>query len=92
MKKSAELNVLTRGQKAWVTRRANLKAGKQVQAKKDAWATRRAKYGATGMSKNILQTKKQKGFSLEFNGIPVFSEEGFIGKVAMGVNGIHITK
>lgn len=48
---------LTRGQKAWVTRRMNLaikETKNQVkvsEARKTAWETRRAKYGTNGMSK-----------------------------------------
>lgn len=84
---------LTRGQKAWVTRRANLKANKQVQAKKDAWTTRRAKYGATGMSMNAVASVIQpKGLTMEINGVSLFIEEGIIGKVAIGKMGIRITK
>lgn len=84
---------LTRGQKAWVTRRANLKANKQVQAKKDAWATRRAKYGATGMSMNAVASVIQpKGLTMDINGVSLFIEEGIIGKVAIGKMGIRITK
>lgn len=84
---------LTRGQKAWVTRRANLKANKQVQAKKDAWTTRRAKYGATGMSMNAVASVIQpKGLTMDINGVSLFIEEGIIGKVAIGKMGIRITK
>ena len=84
---------LTRGQKAWVTRRANLKANKQVQAKKDAWTTRRAKYGATGMSMNAVASVIQpKGLAMEINAVSLFIEAGIIGKVAIGKMGIRITK
>jgi hypothetical protein len=85
---------LTRGQKAWVTRRANLKANKQVQAKKDAWATRRAKYGATGMSMNAIASTvvQPKGLTMDINGVSLFIEEGMVGKVAIGKLGIRITK
>lgn len=78
---------LTRGQKAWVTRRENLKASKQVQAKKDAWVTRRAKYGVTGTSpkksKGVLLPTETKFVTIEDkkSGFKVMFEEGKVNTV-----------
>lgn len=77
---------LTSGQKAAATRKANEKAKKQVQAKKNAWVTRRQKYGATGTSpkkeKGILPTET-KFVTIEDkkSGFKVMFEEGKVNTV-----------
>jgi glucose/arabinose dehydrogenase len=85
---------LTSGQKAAATRKANERAKKQAQAKKDAWATRRERYGVTGMSMNAIASTlvQPKGLTMDINGVSLFIEEGIIGKVVIGKLGIRITK
>lgn len=93
-------STLTRGQKAWVTRRMNLaikETKNQVkisEARKTAWETRRAKYGTNGMSKKpngFVEPTQLKGINMEVNGVSLFIEDGLIGKVAFGKFGIRFT-
>jgi hypothetical protein len=79
-------SLLTSGQKAAATRKANEKTRKQVQAKKDAWVTRRERYGATGTSskkeKSVLPTET-KFVTIEDkkSGFKVMFEEGKVNTV-----------
>jgi len=85
---------LTSGQKAAATRKANERAKRQAQAKKDAWATRRERYGVTGMKKVVasLQTIQPKELRIELGKFVILVEENSIGKIAMHNNVIRFIK
>ena len=84
---------LTSGQKAAATRKANEKARRQAQAKKDAWATRRERYGVTGMKNAVASlTNKPKELRIELGKFVILVEEDLIGKIAMHNNIIRFIK
>ena len=82
---------LTSGQKAAITRKANEQARKQAQAKKDAWATRRARYGSNGFKskgKDITEEIPTKFFAMQIGKFTLEIAEGSMHRVV--INGYKV--